>query len=558
MTAGLIRTLRMAAAVLALAGCREANLAGGGSASEDTNGSLVGRVAYADGRAAAGASVIVRPRAFLKDTAEADRPTVEVDAVTDSLGRYRVDSLVPGAYVVEIRDGRDRAYLETGNVLPAFGLDLNLDTLRSVGSLEGSLQADSGAAGLGYVQIYGLDRVARTDSAGRFVFPDLPAGQYTLRPVSSVRGRAYPEPEPADVGPGDTVRVGVLPVAGFESEDYARWPQSRNIHLNTAATGLLDSLADYPLLVRLHAGNFDFGATSGRDIRFSDEEGRHLAYEVDRWDSAGRRAEIWVKLPVVRGNSRDQFITLYWGNPGAPDFSNGRSVFGAYAGVWHMGRRTLGPGLEEFPGASPTASPGKIAGTVAVSAEEAAIGKGAGFSGNQMILAPGNSAFRPRHQLALSGWIRAPKTDVEGGEMVSFGNNYGLRLNERGEPYFYLFNDSLYSPGSPLPYDRWKLCIVKGLNLRDNAWHHMAAVWDGSFMRVHVDGREKARTTVSNPLVYPMEEDVWMGRLGYKDLNHDYFGILDEVRIAGEAWPEGKVRLDFESQKPGSTFLEFR
>ncbi|HKP95347.1 MAG TPA: DUF2341 domain-containing protein, partial [Fibrobacteria bacterium] len=447
------------------------------------------------------------------------------------------------------------AVLDTGRLMRNRDLDLGSNILGSVGVLEGRLEGDSASAAAGYIQIYGLERLARINSNGAFAFQDLPAGRFRLRAVSSLRGLAYAEPPPIALGPGDTVDAVIVPLTRFENEDYSRWAQARNIYLDAAAAGLADSLVDYPLLVRLHAGNFDFGATSGRDIRFADAEGRHLSYEIERWDAAAGKAEIWVKVPVVRGKGGAQRITLYWGNPDAPDFSSGRSVFGAYAGVWHLGRRVLGAGPAEYPDASPTAALGVA--SRAIPDEESAIGKGAALGGTQLILAPGLDAVRPHNGLALSGWIRTGKVDREGGEMVSSGNNYGLRLDWAGQPYFYMFDDSTYTDGKSGD-GRWKTSIANGVDLRDNAWHHVAAVWDGAFMRVYVDGQEKDRTAAPNPPFFPFDKEIWMGRLGQQDITHDFSGLLDEVRISGEAWPKDKVKLDFESQKPGSLFLEFR
>ncbi|HKP95395.1 MAG TPA: carboxypeptidase-like regulatory domain-containing protein, partial [Fibrobacteria bacterium] len=102
------RPLALGAGVLlCLAGC----LVGGGSASEDTNTSLSGQVVYPDHRPAAGASVFIRPVDYLKDTADFDRPRRAPDAVTDSQGRYRVDSLDPGEYMVEIQGSMGGAVL---------------------------------------------------------------------------------------------------------------------------------------------------------------------------------------------------------------------------------------------------------------------------------------------------------------------------------------------------------------------------------------------------------------------------------------------------------------
>lgn len=544
----------LAAAALLCVGCLfETRVAGGGSASEETNGSLTGRVAYPDGTPAAGAALYVRPRDFLKDTSAYGAASPAPDAVADSLGRYQVAALPPGPYVVEARDASGRAALTGGDVLRALGLDLS-DTLRPVGALEGRLEGGPGVPPAGYVQIFGLDRVARADSAGRFAFRDLPHGTYRLRPVSPAKGHAYRDPAPLAVAPGATALAGPLPLASFEQEDYARWPRTRLLRVNWPGAAPGDTLLGYPLLVRLDSGNFDFGQSGGRDIRFSDAAGRKLRYEVERWDAASRRADIWVRLDTLKAGGQE--LVLYWGNPDAPDFSSGPAVFAGHAGVWHLQGAGRGPSSTGYPDAALPSAPGEGRGDTRPGDRDGAVGRGAHFGGAHAIQASGAGRIRPAGGLGLSGWIRTASTDPLGGEIATASNNYGLRLTGRGEPYFYLFTDTAWR-GAALAYDDWNLCLAKGLDLRDDRWHHLAATWDGAAMRLYVDGEERAATPLSAPIHYAFGFDFWIGRLG-GDPEHDFIGTLDEIRFSPEAWSPARVKLDFESQKPGSSTVEFR
>jgi hypothetical protein len=51
--------------------------------------------------------------------------------------------------------------------------------------------------------------------------------------------------------------------------------------------------ADFPLLVRLNKGNFDFSQTKpkGADLRFSSAS-QPLVYQIDEWDAASGRASV--------------------------------------------------------------------------------------------------------------------------------------------------------------------------------------------------------------------------------------------------------------------------
>jgi len=99
---------------------------------------------------------------------------------------------------------------------------------------------------------------------------------------------------------------------------------------------------DFPLLVRLHRDFFDFGQVSpgGEDIRFSTAKGTPLPYEIEEWAPAKGHAAIWVRIPTIKGNSRQE-LRMHWGKPDAKSASDGKAVFNAangYIGVWHLGR----------------------------------------------------------------------------------------------------------------------------------------------------------------------------------------------------------------------------
>src|SRR5689334_8154188 len=74
----------------------------------------------------------------------------------------------------------------------------------------------------------------------------------------------------------------------------------------------------FPVLVRLHKDFFDFGQAkaNGEDIRFSMLDGTPLAYQIEKWDAAGGSALIWVRIPTIRGNERQE-IRVHWGNANA-------------------------------------------------------------------------------------------------------------------------------------------------------------------------------------------------------------------------------------------------
>src|SRR5262245_61310147 len=100
------------------------------------------------------------------------------------------------------------------------------------------------------------------------------------------------------------------------------WAFRKKLTLNTTATGAAtqEALTDFPLLVRLHTGNFAFldAKEDGGDLRFvAGDDKTPLKYSIELWDPLNELALIWVRVPQVPGNSQAQFLWLYYGNPKA-------------------------------------------------------------------------------------------------------------------------------------------------------------------------------------------------------------------------------------------------
>lgn len=532
--------------------------AGGGS-SETTNGVVVGYVLGPGGAPAANARITLRPRSFLKDPAsmkagKADKPGRKLAQVyADAAGRYAIDSVEPGDYWIEAADtGRLGALLEFSSG-DRDTHHLETRVLAPTGTIRGSVAAGSAAGA--YVQIYGLDRVARAGADGAFAFGDLPAGRYTLRAAlgaSAVDPRELPGVVAASA---DTTDVGAIPLtASFADEDYAAWPFRRRMILNTTPSGadVPRDISDFPVLVRLDRANFDFARSDGKDLRFSDTRGKRLRYHVERWDPVGQRAEVWVKVDTVQGNSRADHITMHWGRPGAPDWSDSRQVFdtaSAFGGVWHLSEEaadTVSNGL--YADATAAAQHGDDR-NASASAEGVA-GRGQGFGmGDHIRIRPGAS-LRPANYVYVSAWFRGTRTDTSGASIAGLGDSYGLRVEADGNVRMFIFEGA--GKG-------WPLAVTQGLNVLDSAWHHLAGLYSSGFLHVYVDGEEKAKVAVSAGLKVPytLGKNFYIGRHGNGKRAYDFAGQLDEVVVVNRLRGVNFAKLCFESQRLNPTLLEF-
>ena len=222
------------------AGCSDGpSMVGGGGATGVVG--ITGVALRADGKPASGVEVVLRSKGFVKAlspnaVAEPGAPAATMardsaDGITDGEGRFRFDGIDTGEYSLEVRVGAGAAEPPAGawNAFHADGsrrvVELPARKLEALGGLEGVLTGAGGAASGGYVQILGLDRLARCDSLGRFAFSDLPAGSFRLRAVPVAGGGLPTLTGEVKVASGETGNLGNLVVTsgslmldGFESD----------------------------------------------------------------------------------------------------------------------------------------------------------------------------------------------------------------------------------------------------------------------------------------------------------------------------------------------------
>lgn len=537
-------------AVLLSGGCL-GPMAGGGS--EATNGNLIaGRLENADGSPGRHARIWLRPAEYLKDTAEAGAPEPMPEAIADDEGRFTLNLVPAGVYLLEARDDAGKGvtrYLSISDTVSR----IPTDTLRPLGTMDGHLERLGNVPQRAYARLFGLERVAKADSAGNFSFRDLPAGQYWIQGVSSLPGYGFQTAAPVLIHPEAATRVQPLSLVRSADENYSDWPFSRQILLSTDSVPAGETVMDFPLLVRLDAGNFDFSQSIGSDIRFSAADGSHLAYEVERWDAQARQADIWVRLDSISGGNPVP-LTLHWGRLQAPDFSFGPTVFSGFGGVWHMQAIPGLAGETVFADASPGAA--RLAGQIDAGNATGAIGNGAGFLGTHALEAAGHAGLWPESSFTISAWIQVAATPITGEGVLSLGDNYVLRVEAPGNLRFFYYNDTIAKTAPEL--GPW-VDAVSFQKVNDKGWHHVAGMLADDSLRIYIDGVQSAAIRARGPVTYGRGPDLFVGVHGGLGNEFPRFhGQIDEVRISGRARTRAWMKLAYETQKPGASAITFR
>ena len=310
------------------------------------------------------------------------------------------------------------------------------------------------------------------------------------------------------------------------------WSHTGSIFLLTTpeSANLPESASEenVPVLIHLHRDFFNFASAqpSGQDIRFS-ANGSNLAYQIDHWDSIAGSASIWVRVPKIQGNARQE-LTLHWGNPEAKSQSDGAGVFAAsnhYLSVLHMDDGLIDElGNVEPLNRETTLSPGRIG-----SARHLASGQGI-LGGKKVESYPVGSQSH-----STEAWIRPERSN---GRVLGWGNEHG-----QGKVIMHF--------KSP-PHVEME-CYFSGANVSSlgriplNQWTHILHTYEKGNSRIYVNGElSNTSQTADAPLAIKSPARFYVG--GWYN-NYDYVGDIDEVRISNAVRSADWAKLQFENQK---------
>jgi hypothetical protein len=322
------------------------------------------------------------------------------------------------------------------------------------------------------------------------------------------------------------------------SDPFADWKHSGSLYILTTPGGAnlpaSAAVTDFPLLVRLHRDYFPFSEADegGNDVRFS-AGGKPLAFEIDQWDPEAGVACIWVRIPSIRGNDRQE-IKIHWGKAGVASASDGKAVFNAsngYLAVWHLGSRGQdAAGNLDFEDQGTTEADGRIGGARY-------------FPGQQGIACGTEIQTLPEGGTphTTQAWFRP---DTSNGRIVSWGNEKRagkVTMLYASPPQIRM--DCYFSNGD----------VRAEIPRRAQGWTQAVHAFEDGQSLLYINGEQRgAGNPAHTPMALERPARMWIG--GWYD-NYDYVGAIDEVRISGVARSADWVRLEYENQKPMQTLV---
>jgi biopolymer transport protein ExbB len=266
-----------------------------------------------------------------------------------------------------------------------------------------------------------------------------------------------------------------------------QWTLRKKITIDTGPSGasIVDPIGSSPVLVRLHIGNFRFGAAKddGSDLRFvAADDKTPLKHHVEKYDSLLGEALIWVSVPDLKPGAKSE-IWLYYGNAKAPAAVDAKGTYDQdQVLVYHFAESGTPP-QDSSAWANNAQSP-------ATGADGAIIGRGAHLDGQSAVALPSSPslALADNAEWSWSLWVKmsAPQPHAELFSRAEGANGISIGL-DNGVPYL-----ELTSAGA-------KQRTPDGAALAAGTWHHLAITARPNQIVLYVDGNSFATLTATLP-----------------------------------------------------------
>ncbi len=318
---------------------------------------------------------------------------------------------------------------------------------------------------------------------------------------------------------------------------------------NTKVSGSSDH-TDFPVLVSI-SSNADLNSanvqSNGNDIFFTDTAGTKIPHEIESFsnDASTGKLVAWVKVPTL-STSTDTTLFMYYGNAAAADQQDATAVWDSnYKGVWHLSEDPAGtaPQMKDSTSndndgtsngglSSADQVAGQINGSLDVS------------GGSDWIQAPHSSSLNLVGSAAtVSAWAKMTSgQSSDAGLVVKATNGYEIQLGiqSNDKPNFRInANSGTYLTG--------------GTTLSVGQWYFIYGIYDGSTVKVYVNGVEDGSTSNSGN-IDATTEPVLIGRRAIGD-NRFFTGIIDEVRMSDVARSTDWMITRYNNENSPSAFI---
>jgi biopolymer transport protein ExbB len=316
----------------------------------------------------------------------------------------------------------------------------------------------------------------------------------------------------------------------------ADWAHRTKITIDNTASGadLKQSVAQFPLALRLHSGNFTFADAKpdGSDLVFFAADGKTpLKFHVERFDAANELAVVWVQVPKLTAGSKSDSIVMAWGNPAGAPAADAKGTYDA-AQIFALHFSDT-EGVRDATGNANNARESS-----AKSVTAGPLGGAKEFLGAERIVLPASPTLHitPSGSFTFTAWVKPAALD---GKLFSLGTGaQALNVSlAAGAPVV-----SISVPNITLGKNQVKATapLIVGV------WQHVAITAAGGKVNIYVGGVAAGGGDLALPEV-----------TGDAVIGEGYRGEMEEATLAGVARDADYIKALASSQAPETPMLVF-
>lgn len=320
-----------------------------------------------------------------------------------------------------------------------------------------------------------------------------------------------------------------------------KWSYRVPLTLDASITGanVTATQTDVPVLVRLHAGNFqDFFLLKEdlADLRFvANDDKTPLKHYVELFDPVNQMLFVWVKVPQLTAGIATERVWMYYGNAEAI----GAVVSGD---AYEINQSLALPFSTADAQITDKTAYANAVETKGVKLNPASIiGSGAQFAGTDHLIVADSASLRlmPDAGATFSAWVKPAATQVDGVIFARHSGSSHVELAMSGNILYAKMNNG----GSAFETPR-------SVQLTPDSWQHVALVLAKDTLRLLVNGQMQASIPVQ-----------WneLGGSTFIGANQDgqrgFIGELDEVHVDKIARNDDWIKLAALNQGPQDTLI---
>jgi biopolymer transport protein ExbB len=324
----------------------------------------------------------------------------------------------------------------------------------------------------------------------------------------------------------------ILAVLLFSTRAHAWWNEDWPSRLPISVEAVKGTnpaaanLTQVPVLIRLHAGNFeDFFSIKEdlSDLRLvGPDDKTEIPFQVDHFDLMSQVLLIWVVLPEFSVDKPNKLF-LYYGNQNAAQLDNARINFGNAAAVLHFNDMS---GVA----ADASLSGSVVALTEATVSQNGMVGRATAFSKESQLSVQLNKPWKQSDGGAVSFWLKG--ADSSDGNVLSLSNTANINLQ-------FMANELQLSVGA-------EKFSVPG-TAEKGRWHHVGLRVDSGNLEVLINGELKATASLSSVASAEFTNIIF----GKTAAGNGFQGELDEVAVIASATTKEQLSWAYKNQGMG-------